>query len=417
MRGKIDLVEFIYYIITAFIVGFFLVFSIGIDTSRNIAGLLSIGVLVLFIPALIVNFGKFPKSPYIYSSFLLVSILYEIIRSYRLYALNFQQIFLALRQYIWIFLFWILLFQFKRARGNYQRILNNILIIVVITLLIRSIPWFLYTFFQIETFPKILKEFGGLWYRNATAIRVDGTPLISIALFLSIYLSMKFQNLKYRYATFIIMSYILFVNQTRVLIFSVVISGFLMYLYSRESTFLLRFSKIIIVFGILGCIIFGGISLLSNQYTEMLSIQDRGLGYRYWELNYYLSLLAENNWKYGVGILTGSNPNSAAILYGTWTSKMYLDDLGFLELFVQFGMLSILLYGYLFYKLQSIIRKLDYKAARYEKALMVAIFSNLLITMISLNVYGIQRSFSLSIILALIFYFEDQLRFDMKGVS
>ena len=135
-----------------------------------------------------------------------------------------------------------------------------------------------------------------------------------------------------------------------------------------------------------------------------------GLGYRYWELKYYLGLLTDYRWINGLGILTTSNPNSYFILFGPGRVQMYLDDLGFIELFVQFGLLAIFLYSYLLYMLTKLIRRMKTKQYIYERSLFIGLMANILITAPSLKYFGSQRSYSLVIILAMVFFYDYQLK-------
>ena len=66
------------------------------------------------------------------------------------------------------------------------------------------------------------------------------------------------------------------------------------------------------------------------------------------------------------------------------------------------------MYGYLVWKTIQIYRKYDQEEDRIEKALLIGLASYLVLTAVSLNAYGIQRSFSLSIILAILFFLEQR---------
>ena len=93
---------------------------------------------------------------------------------------------------------------------------------------------------------------------------------------------------------------------------------------------------------------------------------------------------------------------------------MYLDDLGFIELFVQFGIVAFLMYGYIFYKIISLIVRMSSEKFMLERAFFIALLVNLIITSISLNIFGAQRSFSLAIILAIIFYYDYKLKHNIE---
>lgn len=394
-------------------VGMFLMFSLNLYWHRNLLTILSIALLFLMIPILIVNAKRISKSAFIYGTFLFICIIYEILRAKTLYNYSVSNIFLASRQYIWIYLFFVLIYLFKNKQENMRKILDNTLNIFMFSLGIRAFTWFLYTVFQFELFPSILREFGDLWYRNEFSVRIDGTPLIIIGLLISTFFYFKFGNRKYFHYLFSILIYITFVNQTRMLLVSVLISILLMFVYSRRTSRLLTslsFITIIIVF-----VYGGGLDYIKSYLNIDTGSFDMGLGFRFWELQYYLSLLANDVWKLGVGILTSSNINSNFILAGPGAVKMYLDDLGFLELFVQFGVAAIFMYGYIFYKIINLILRMSNDKYRVDRAFFIALLANLIITSISLNIFGAQRSFSLAIILALIFYYDYRLKNDIEN--
>lgn len=412
-RQKFEFIEILYYFTVMLSVGMFLMFSLNLYWHRNLLTILSIALLFLMIPILIVNAKRISKSAFIYGTFLFICIIYEILRAKTLYNYSVSNIFLASRQYIWIFLFFVLIYLFKNKQENMRKILDNTLNIFMFSLGIRAFTWFLYTVFQFELFPSILREFGDLWYRNEFSVRIDGTPLIIIGLLISTFFYFKFGNRKYFYYLFSILIYITFVNQTRMLLVSVLISILLMFVYSRRTSRLLTslsFITIIIVF-----VYGGGLDYIKSYLNIDTGSFDMGLGFRFWELQYYLSLLANDVWKLGVGILTSSNINSNFILAGPGAVKMYLDDLGFLELFVQFGVAAIFMYGYIFYKIINLILRMSNDKYRVDRAFFIALFANLIITSISLNIFGAQRSFSLAIILALIFYYDYRLKNDIEN--
>lgn len=411
-RDKYSLIELIYYLLVMLSVGLFLILPIRLDTLRNVLTIGAIFLLVIFFPMLIVNIKRFSKSAFIYAIFVLISVLYELYRASNIYNYSLLNIFFASRQYVWILLFLVILYLFNNTDNNMYKILRNTLNILLCSLGLRTISWGLYTFFKIEMFSSILREYGDLWYRNEHSIRVDGTPLIIIGILIATFLYIKKRETRYLYSLLAILAYIFFVNQTRVLAFSIVISITLMFLYSKGSTF--KFSKILLLGLALSFFALGGINYLTNLIDSSLMLQDRGLGYRYWELDYYINLLKNGNWVNGVGILTSTNLNSSFVLYGNWITKMYLDDLGFLELFVQFGLLSIPMYLYPLLKLVFLIKKLSIKRCDVEKGLLIGILSSLVLTSISMNVFGIQRSFSLAIILAIIFYYDYKLKHNIE---
>lgn len=393
-------------------VGMFLALSINLYVHRNLLTILSFFLLLLVVPVLIINNKKIANSSLLYAIFLFICFSSSIHRAKVLYGYSLSDIFFAARQYIWIFLFLVLIYLFKNSDSNLKRVLDNTVNILLISLGVRSISWAVYTVFKVELFPSILREYGNLWYRNEYSIRVDGTPLIVIGLLISVFFYFKFRNLKYLYNSLFIILYIIFVNQTRILLLSILISIFVMFIYSRRTTRFVTFISLIIA--ISSFIFGGGIDYIRSYFNIDTGLMDMGLGFRYWELKYYLGLLNNNIWKTGVGVLTSNNINSYYILAGPGAVKMYLDDLGFIELFVQFGIVAFLMYGYIFYKIISLIVRMSSEKFMLERAFFIALLVNLIITSISLNIFGAQRSFSLAIILAIIFYYDYKLKHNIE---
>ena len=380
-RIRIELVELLYYISVALSVGLFLFLNVSLFVHRNLLTVVSIATLIL----------------------------YQIIRATNTYFYSSIEIFYAIRQYTWVLLFFVLIYLFANDEKKMKRILDNTLSILSVSLLLRFFSWFSFTFLKAYLFPNILMEFGKLWYRNETSIRVDGTPLISIAMFLTFYLFLKYRDKKYLYTLMFMLLFAIFVNQTRMLIFPQIFSMILMYVYHKFP-----YMPLYLLFVIAGisCFFFLGGSEWFKNWMDAFNngTSDMGLGYRYWELKYYLGLLTDYRWINGLGILTSSNPNSYFILFGPGRVQMYLDDLGFIELFVQFGLLAIFLYSYLLYMLTKLIRRMKTKQYIYERSLFIGLMANILITAPSLNIFGSQRSYSLVIILAMVFFYDYQLK-------
>ena len=398
-RIRIELVELLYYISVALSVGLFLFLNVSLFVHRNLLTVVSITTLILMIPTLLLNIRNISRSAFFFGITFLSCVLYQIIRATNTYFYSSIEIFYAIRQYTWVLLFFVLIYLFANDEKKMKRILDNTLSILSVSLLLRFFSWFSFT----------LMEFGKLWYRNETSIRVDGTPLISIAMFLTFYLFLKYRDKKYLYTLMFMLLFAIFVNQTRMLIFPQIFSMILMYVYHKFP-----YMPLYLLFVIAGisCFFFLGGSEWFKNWIDAFNngTSDMGLGYRYWELKYYLGLLTDYRWINGLGILTTSNPNSYFILFGPGRVQMYLDDLGFIELFVQFGLLAIFLYGYLLYMLTKLIRRMKTKQYIYERSLFIGLMANILITAPSLNIFGSQRSYSLVIILAMVFFYDYQLK-------
>lgn len=399
---KSTIIEVYYYFLLSLILGIYLIFPLKLDTLRNYLTIFSVIMLLIVIPIYLKNINKFTKFTNIYFFGIIFAVIYGIYVGYEKYAYDFKDIFYGVRQYVWILLFCPLLVIIKNSKFKYYNVLNNIINLLLISLVLRTISWLGYTLFRLTIFPGFLYEYGDLWYRSDTSIRIDGTPLITVGILGAMYLYLKLGEKKFLYKAIIILLYIVMVNQTRILLISVLLGMLVLVVFSKNIKGMLY--KILLAISSL-VVIFLSMKFIVNYLGLNFEENDYGIGYRYWELDYYLQMISDGEWIKGLGVLVASNPYSNLVLYGpSDITKWYLDDLGFMELFVQFGLVSIPMYTILLYKLLSLAN--DKNIDSVDRAFMISLFVVILVTSISLNIYGIQRSFSLSVIVMIMCYLD-----------
>lgn len=89
-------------------------------------------------------------------------------------------------------------------------------------------------------------------------------------------------------------------------------------------------------------------------------------------------------------------------MFGNLDTPMYLDDLGIFECFVQFGLFSIFLYGALLFYMIYVLIKCK-KSQKYDFILyLIGQLCYVAIVSLPLNLFVIQRIFSVPIILAIV---------------
>lgn len=104
----------------------------------------------------------------------------------------------------------------------------------------------------------------------------------------------------------------------------------------------------------------------------------------------------------GLGIITSLNSEGNRLLFGNLNTQMYLDDLGIFECFLQFGLFTIFLYGFLLIYIVYVTLKCN-REKRYDFSFyLIGQFFYIAIVSIPLNLFGIQRIFSVSIIIAIV---------------
>lgn len=405
------------YLFTALSVGIFLAIPFGVgpelDTCRSI---LTIGILIyifiFFISLKWTNNGAYSKRLNTYMSIYTIIMLFQIIRSIYIYEYSFNEIYYSIRQYIWVFLAYPILYLFIKY-NSIEKIMSNVVKITLLSLFLRFLTWSLYKAFQISLFPKLLYEYGISWGRNGI-LRIDATPLISLVLIYEFYKYLDTNKKKFAFYSICSLLYVLLVSQTRMLFIGCGISITVMFLLKRRN----RIKKCLLIICICCASIFSVILGCFDKILDYLDLSNGviGLEYRYYEFQYYFSLI-KDKWKLGTGILSVKNDITNSILYGNLDTTMYLDDLGIFGYFIEFGLLSILLYGVLYFIMLKVIIKC-YKLGETNYAVLICGFlSYLLIVSIPLNLFGIQRIFSIPFILAIISFINIKIEKDKLRIN
>lgn len=400
-KYKFNINELNIYFFTFIATGIFLAVPFGLgpnlDTLRDI---LTFGILVfMFFHFLLRSNKRIFQYNRVLNKYMLVylSILvFEAVRSTYMYHYSFSEIYYSLRHYLWVIIAYPILYLFVRYDGI-DRVMKIIVKITIFSLFLRFITWLLYSYAGINLFPNLLYEYGISWARNSI-IRIDATPLISLLVIFTYYFYIKTKQRKFLIWNFFSIAYVVIVSQTRTLLISCLLTILVMFLFKNRQ----KINKFAIR-TITACIIVLGVSLGAyNSILEYLNLNVgvKGLDYRYYEFLYYWNLL-KNNWQFGMGILSTQNSFTKSVLFGNLDTKMYLDDLGIFSSFFEFGLLSIFLYGMLFHIIIKTILKC-YKNREIDYAvLLIGIFCYLVACSIPLNLFGIQRIFSLPFILAI----------------
>lgn len=352
------------------------------------------------------NIFKFYKNNfiYLYITLFLLIVVFEIIKSSILYKYSLYESFYSIREYIWL-LAVIPFYRVFKSSDNCNKDLEHIINILLLSLVLRLIIWLFYTLFNVVVFQDLLFEFGKGWTR-AGLIRMDATPLVGFITPTLYYLYLNNKRIKYLIEIGFVFFYLIMINQTRMIIiislFTLVLM-ILIYQYSIHKNLFskLKINKKKVFYSFLAILSILIIAVSAYLKTNKFSFNDSSLNYRLYEFSYYSSLLNKNNWFDGLGILTERSAISRDLLFGNISTKMYLDDLGFFQFFLQFGVFSLVLYilycGYII-KIINLVKISD-KNNIY--IYFIGLFTYLVLIAIPLNVFGIQRIFYIILLLAL----------------
>lgn len=400
---KINLVEYLIYFLAIIASGYFLIFDISLDIWRTLLTIISFFLIGYGFWKYITKKRK--KNYIVFYLFILFLIIgFAILKAKKEYDYSLYECFYSLRQYIWIFCALPIYYTLVNSK-NPDRIIIQISNIIIGALVIRTIIWSLNTFFNIQLFHNMLYEYGIVWSRN-NFIRMDITPLFGFLFPSLIYLSYKYKNPIYKFWILFLFAYISIITQTRMLILGfigTIILVFLLEKIKKTNRFFWIIVSILLIIILIGL---GFDKFLLNKLN--LTESDGSISYRLYEIKYYFSLLA-NKWFFGLGILTEKNINSRILLYGNLSTKMYLDDLGILSNFIELGIFSFFIYFFIFTYYIYIIKKCRKYNSNYYYVYLVSQLLYLMITGVSLNIFGIQRSFSLAFLLATVGFISKKL--------
>lgn len=379
-------------------VGIPLIFVGVLDTWRTILTMAIIVFTLIYVITHRLNISENNKFLYIYVFGVLGIVAYEIIKGSRSFNYSSYETFYALRQYLWIILA-IPLYYIIIKYDNIDKFLNSIINIVLLSLGLRTFTWFCNNYLGISIFDNLLYEYGNLWGRNGNQ-RLDATSLIGILIPLLFYFYKKYKKKKYLYSMGFVFLYLVFVSQTRTLILGYAICIITMLFFEKRSSTKQLIFQLTIIFIFALAVNMGLVDFILNKLN--ISLNDGSIGFRQYEYAYYSSLLLNGKWMTGLGIITSLNSEGNRLLFGNLNTQMYLDDLGIFECFLQFGLFTIFLYGFLLIYIVYVTLKCN-REKRYDFSFyLIGQFFYIAIVSIPLNLFGIQRIFSVSIIIAIV---------------
>lgn len=379
-------------------VGVPLIFGGVLDTWRTALTIATILFTAIYLGTHRIKKHEENHFLYVYVFGVFVITIFEIIKAGKSFDYSVFEAFYALRQYMWLLLA-IPMYYMIVKRKDVDQYLKKIVRIVMLSLGLRTCTWFLKNYLGITIFNNLLYEYGNYWGRSGKQ-RLDATALIGVLIPILMYFYRKNGNKKYLFSLGFVFCYLVFVSQTRTLIIGFAVCILTMIFFAKQTSVKKLIVQLSVLFIFALAINMGALDYLLSKMN--ISINDGSIGYRQYEYAYYSSLLYGGKWKTGLGIMTLLNSSSKKVMFGNLDTQMYLDDLGMFECFLQFGLFSVFLYGaLLIYMIYVIVR--CKKLKEYDFAFyLVGQFFYVAIVSIPLNLFGIQRSFSVPIIVAIV---------------
>lgn len=275
---------------------------------------------------------------------------------------------------------------------------------------IKFITWYLYNFKGMTVFSGLLFQYSEGWTRNGF-MRMDTGALFGIVLCVTLYYCFVKKQLLYWLVLAFLYIYLIFVTQYRFqLIVTIVLTAY-GYYCSTDSNRKKNVKLMAISFIIIAFVLFGGLDYILNLFS--LNGMDGGsTAARLLTIDHYWSLIKEKNAILGVGFLSAYTNKAFSILRRSDTDRFWLEDLGILGGIFTFGILSLLLYGKLFFDSMKRtfashrIRKIEGGDDCLKKCVVVY----MILSCILLNIFDAQRMWCMPFYLSVIYFVQNSLK-------
>lgn len=339
----------------------------------------------------------------------LVIILIEMIYSVIAYGYNIVQLLIITRKYFYAFYSYPIVYIFTMDDDMYK-FTKTIYWTSMFLLGIKFITWYLYNFKGMTVFSGLLFQYSEGWTRNGF-MRMDTGALFGIVLCVTLYYCFVKKQLLYWLVLAFLYIYLIFVTQYRFqLIVTIVLTAY-GYYCSTDSNRKKNVKLMAISFIIIAFVLFGGLDYILNLFS--LNGMDGGsTAARLLTIDHYWSLIKEKNAILGVGFLSAYTNKAFSILRRSDTDRFWLEDLGILGGIFTFGILSLLLYGKLFFDSMKRtfashrIRKIEGGDDCLKKCVVVY----MILSCILLNIFDAQRMWCMPFYLSVIYFVQNSLK-------
>ena len=247
---------------------------------------------------------------------------------------------------------------------------------------------------------------------------MDTGALFGIVLCVTLYYCFVKKQLLYWLVLAFLYVYLIFVTQYRFQIIVTIILTAYGYYCSTDSNRKKNIKLMAISIIIIAFVLFGGLDYLLNLFS--LNSKDGGsTAARLLTIDHYWSLIKEKDAILGVGFLSAYTNKAFSILRRSDIDRFWLEDIGILGGIFTFGILSLLLYGKLFF--DSIkrtfashrIRKIEGGDDCLKKCVVVY----MILSCTLLNIFDAQRMWCMPFYLSIVYFAQNsQKTINRKGV-
>lgn len=288
--------------------------------------------------------------------------------------------------------------------GSCMRFLWDVSLVQLAMLMIKALAWYSYNFKGSSLFLKLIFEFRD-WTRNGLN-RVEQGQLFGLALVVVTFLGVcKGIRLKYLTVSLGMICFVAFVTMSRgQVVFSVLTAGMICYFANRKG-----FPKFWMRLLLISLTVAAFLSGVVSQLAESVSLTGLYSGStlaRIQNIEYYFRILTEGHRVWGLGLLDTSNEAAYQILYKGKNTLYYLDDIGILGGVVRFGILSLVIYGWLFLLVGKTCLKCYKSRNKQYFPLLIGVAVYMVISCLLSNIFDSQRAYAVPFYLAIFSYVD-----------
>lgn len=319
------------------------------------------------------------------------------------YDYSLDTILRVITPYTYIFFAYPLIFIFKRDGGP-LRLLKVVALLVVGILICKAISWYCYNYSGKLVFERLLFEYED-WFRGGLQ-RVNAGFLIGILLAVAM---CSIVDRRARILQIVILAglvfFTLYVSAYRYQMLSVIAACVfgLFFVSHRSGIGLLQRTVIIIVIALIVTSNYS--QAFFDTFSTTNSVMSQSTQIRIDNVLHYWNILTNNCSVLGLGLLTSSNSQAAAMMTYGVNHVYWLEDIGILGEFFRFGLLAFWTYGYFVYlAIASPFRILKDGDSRGTAVLVISAASYALLSCLAMNIFDGQRAFDVPFYLALFSY-------------
>lgn len=302
--------------------------------------------------------------------------------------------------------------------NSVEPFLSKVTDLEMLILIIKTVSWVSYNFWQTGLLNNYIYEFAENWTRNGIH-RLEAGQLFGVAFVYSLYSFLRGKK-RIKYFSYLLFEgfFIIAIEQSRyrTIVLAVTLAVMCYFAYQGNKKILIRTLLIIVITAL---IVSGVISEITYSFgafgknASSFLLRQEGL------FHYFKLMKRQKSFFGGLGLLDLSNINAHFMMQRTSFSSykvFYLDDVGIFGGIIRFGYLAIIIYLWpMVLQIKTFLRALHIRKREYV-LLLSGMGTYLWVYCIVSNCFDLQRAFAMPFYLAVFSYISGEMtQMERKG--